>query len=120
VMSSIKTEVAKKCPKCGILGMRKIGNTDYCVCDFCGYRDKRSLSDEEIEKLKKGYVNTPQREIIFGILQEYGNLSNPQLKRIADSRGVTCGDEVARQMRPLTVTWKPQGQRCKWWKLAWR
>jgi len=120
VMSSIETEVAKKCPKCGISGMRKIADTNYYVCDYCGCRDKRSMSDEEIERLKIEFVNTPQRRAIYNILEEWGELSNPQLKRIADSEGVTCGDEVARQMRPLTVTWKPKGQRCKWWKLAWR
>ena len=82
--------------------------------------EQQKLSNEEIAELKRKYANTPQRQIIYNILEEWGELSNPELKRLADSEGVTCGDEVARQMRPLTVTWKPQGQRCKFWKLAWR
>jgi len=92
----------------------------WLICDYCGCRDKQTMAQDEVEKLKKKHVDTPQREIVFQILEEYGELSNPDLKRLADSRGVTCGDEVARQMRPLTVTYHKPGHRVKFWNLAWR
>jgi len=115
-----KTEVAVRCENCGILGMRKIGQ--YLKCSRCQniQSANKSCSREEGEKLIEKYANTEQRRKVFEILEEYGELSTPELKRLSDSAGITCGDEVARQMRPLTVTYWKNGSRVKFWDLCWR